>query len=122
LQSHVDNECLARFKVTSSAESPPCLIKLVDVSDESNFVTAFVNPGETVSILVPLGSYEMSCAAGIIWYGVEYLFGPRTLYTKADKIYDFKEGPSGRIDGWSIDMTPRTEGNLQMDDIGKGQW
>lgn len=122
LQSHVENECVANFKVTSDDESEPCVIKLVDISNESNVVTLFVNPGETASIKVPLGSYELLCAAGSKWYGPRYLFGPYTQYTKADEDYIFKEGPSGRIDGWSVDMTPKADGNMQMDEVSKGQW
>ena len=121
-ESHVDKESVAIFKVTSFAEAEPGFIKLVDVSDESNVVTLFVNPGETASIKVPLGSYEMLCAAGRIWYGPKYLFGPDTRYTKVDMVYDFKEDPSGRIDGWSVDMTPYSDGNLHVNEISKGQW
>jgi len=121
-EAEVEDDCVAQFNVTSYDESAPCFIKLIDVSDENNVVTLFVNPGETARIMVPLGSYKMMCASGEIWYGPRYLFGPDTTYTKADKIYEFKKDVSGRVDGWSIDMTPQEEGNLYMDEVSKGQW
>ena len=121
-EADVEDDCIAQFNVTSYDESAPCFIELIDISNEDNVVTLFVNPGETARIMVPLGSYKMICASGEIWYGPRYLFGPDTTYTKASKIYEFEKEASGKIEGWSIDMTPQEEGNLHMDEVSKGQW
>lgn len=121
-QSHVNKECVANFTITSDANSSLYFIKLVDVSDVSNVVTLFVNPGDTAGVKVPLGSYEMLCATGNQWYGTRYLFGPDTSYSTAADYFVFEKDSSGAINSWSVDMTPQESGNLHMNDVSKGKW
>ncbi len=66
------------------------LIKLVYARTKSAAMTIFVRSGTTVTVDVPLNSYEIRYASGKNWYGYKYLFGPDTLYFKAKKTLQFK--------------------------------
>jgi len=61
-------------------------------------------------------------ATGDTWYGDEYLFGPGTQYTKADCEYPFEMDASGDISGWTVDMTPQVNGNMNMKNISESEW
>lgn len=68
--------------------------------------------GETVTVQVPLGQYEMIFASGSSWYGPEKLFGFSGKKKKAVKTFNFYR--SGNvINGNSVNLTDRINGNLQ---------
>jgi len=56
------------------------LIKLVRVDDKKAFILIFVKGGEEYSTKIPLGTYNIREAAGLIWYGLKDLFGPSTHF------------------------------------------
>jgi molybdopterin biosynthesis enzyme MoaB len=43
-------------------------------------------------LAVPPGDYTIEYAAGTYWYDTYELFGPDTVYYRADGIYSFYEG------------------------------
>ena len=55
-------------------------IKLVPVGSEKETALIFVNGGDEYSGTVPLGTYRIRLAAGLIWFGRKDLFGPRTRF------------------------------------------
>ncbi len=92
------------------------LVKLVDVLKGKPALTVFVRDGQTVTIHVPLGSYEMRYALGSIWYGSEYLFGPDSAYYRADKRFDFVlDGDQAK--GYTITLYKVQNGNLKTSPI-----
>ncbi len=67
--------------------------------------------GETITVQVPLGQYEMTFASGSRWYGPEKLFGFLGEKKKAVKTFDFYRSGSVTT-GNTIDLTNRIDGNL----------
>ena len=63
-----------------------------------------------------LGTYEVRYPSGDKWYGYEYLFGPETSYSKADKTFTFRvEG--NQVSGFTITLYKATDGNLHTSPI-----
>ena len=71
----------------------------------------FINRGSTFSIELPLGSYKLKFASGEKWYGMQFLFGPRTSYSYIpDKMTFYLSGDYAR--GQRIELIPQVGGNL----------
>lgn len=105
------DERIAPFEI-KAAEGSHYLLKLVNISDNTPVLTVFVQSGSTVNIDVPLGAYELRYASGETWYGYEYLFGPGTSYSKADKTFNF-EIVGNKVNGFTITLYQVANGNLQ---------
>lgn len=102
---------LAPLKVVTAAGSPNYYVKIVDWKTHVARLVFFVRSGETTTVRLPLGVYELRYAAGEEWYGEEYLFGPKTAYAKADESFVFRaEGE--KISGFSVELIKRINGNL----------
>lgn len=112
---HTKKGCIAPFEIKSSSDSH-YLLKLVDVFSGSTALTVFVQSGSNVNIEVPLGTYEVRYAAGGTWYGYEKLFGPETLYSKADETFTF-ERDGNEIRGFTITLYKVANGNLSTSPI-----
>jgi hypothetical protein len=84
---------------------------LLKTSSGSKVMSVFIYPGRTVDIDVPLGDYYLYYAAGETWYGTTYLFGPNTIYSQADEVFDFHETSQG-INGYSVELILQAGGNL----------
>ena len=69
-----------------------------------------------MKVKVPFGTYEVRYASGDTWYGYEYLFGPETSYSKADKAFTF-EFDGNQISGYTITLYKVTNGNLSTKKI-----
>jgi hypothetical protein len=95
---------------TSSADNYYYYVLLKDGSG-SKVLSVFIYPGRTVEIDVPLGDYYLYYAAGEKWYGTSYLFGPDTIYSKADEVFDFYETSEG-VNGYSVELILQVGGNL----------
>ena len=72
----------------------------------------FVPSGETASVRVPIGVYELRYAAGETWYGEEYLFGPETVYMRAEERFEFRIDDK-RVSGFTVELIKQTNGNLK---------
>lgn len=105
----------APFEI-KAAQGSHYLLKLVDAFTRSPVLTVFVHSGTTVSIDVPLGTFEVRYASGESWYGDEYLFGPGTAYSKADKTFTF-EVVGNQISGFTITLYKVPYGNLHTSAI-----
>lgn len=95
-------------------------IKLESLAGEDVFAF-FVQPGQTVDTMAPLGSYVMKYASGVSWYGADDLFGADTAYTRADGIFDFTYS-DGSYNGWTITLYTVADGNLTTDSISAGDF
>jgi hypothetical protein len=102
---------LASLKVVTATGSPNYYVKVVDWETHAASLIFFVRSGETTTVRLPLGVYELRYAAGEKWYGEEYLFGPNTAYAKADESFNFRaEGE--KISGFTVELIKQINGNL----------
>ncbi|HEX2967429.1 MAG TPA: J domain-containing protein [Syntrophorhabdaceae bacterium] len=101
----------APFRIIAN-EGNHHLLKLIDSYSGEEVISLFVRSGSTAEVQVPFGVYEVRYASGKKWYGYRYLFGPDTVYSKADKILRF-ETTGNRIEGYTMTLHQVTEGNLQ---------
>jgi hypothetical protein len=102
---------LAPLRVVTATGSPNYYVKVVDWETHAARLVFFVRSGQTLSVRVPLGVYELRYAAGEKWYGEEYLFGPETAYRRADEQFDFRaEGE--KISGFTVELIKQINGNL----------
>jgi hypothetical protein len=108
-------ERIAPFEI-KAAQGSHYLLKLVDAYTYSPVMTVFVRSGTTVEVEVPLGTYEVRYASGETWYGYEYLFGPETSYSKADKTFTF-EVVGNQVSGFTITLYKVPHGNLHTSAI-----
>lgn len=94
---------------TASSGSSHYYIKLANwYSKRSVVLCVFVRAGQSASVSVPRGVYEIRYAAGGKWYGTEHLFGPNTAYAKADESFEFKDNTH-----WTIELYLQPGGNLE---------
>lgn len=110
VRTWASSERVAPFEI-KAAQGNHHLLKLVNAYNHAPVMTIFVRSGTTVEVEVPLGTYEVRYASGEIWYGYEYLFGPETSYSKADKTFTF-EVVNNQIRGFTITLYKVTHGNL----------
>ncbi len=107
---------IAPLKITTKQLDNHHYIKLINTSDQSETLTAFIRSGTSISLGVPLGEYEIKSAAGKTWYGDIFYFGPRSVFTKLDKTFIFKVDGQ-KVSGYTIELFLQPYGNLSMDDI-----
>jgi hypothetical protein len=89
-------------------------VKLVEKHSGTTRMTIFIRSGETTSMAVPSGTYEMRYATGQTWYGEETLFGDSTSYNKADSDFTFSSGL-----GYTVELYLQQFGNLETESINK---
>ena len=103
-------------RVVTAAGSPSYYVKLVDWEMHAARLVFFVRSGQTVAVRVPIGVYELRYAAGEKWYGEEYLFGPDTVYRRADEQFDFR-AEGDKISGFTVELIKQVNGNLRETSI-----
>lgn len=104
-----------------SAPGSYYLVKLSDSRSGRDVLSVFVHGGQTASVDVPLGSYNIKYASGDRWYGTTHLFGPDTAYSKADKAFDFRiEG--NQVAGYTLTLYRVRHGNLSTSRISADQF
>lgn len=84
-------------------------------------MTFFIRGGETASLNVPLGKYEIYYAHGDTWVGAKYLFGDDTEYYKADDVFNFYQD-DGCVYGWDIELYRQSGGNLSTEEISASEF
>lgn len=67
-------------------------LKLVNTTTDEIVQSVFIHPGNTQTITVPCGTYELRYACGSKWYGYEQLFGKYGSYSKGDNPVTFEQG------------------------------
>ena len=103
---------IAPLKIITSEGSPNYYVKVVSTQYWNEVLNVFIRSGQSVEVEVPLGSYEIRYAAGEKWYGQHHLFGPKTQYGKADRIFEFKE-VGGYVHGYTVELIWQSDGNLR---------
>lgn len=107
---------VAPLQVTTKNYNHHHYLKLVNISTDKEICTAFLHGGATVKFVVPLGLCELRYAVGRDWYGEKYLFGPKTIFKKADKVLSL-ERHGYQISGYTIELYLRPHGNLESKKI-----
>ncbi len=117
IAKNISSENVAPLEIIiPKEETKSYYIKLINIKTDNTAMTMFIRKGESLDILVPLGSYELRYACGENWYGEEYLFGKNTEYYKTDDTFDFTEDKEG-YNGWTVDLTGQIDGNLETPEI-----
>ncbi len=88
------------------------LVKLVDAFTKAPVLTVFVRGGQTATVDVPLGNYEVRYTCGNSWYGYKYLFGDSGSYSKTNETFRFSQ-TGNQVSGYTITLYPVEHGNLQ---------
>ena len=113
MTSNIRNGGAGHLKVSVPSSAETYYVKLKEVSPGSGEVLgAFVGPGRTLTIDVPLNgnhttTYALNYAAGTSWYGPEKAFGPSGMYARADETFAFDAGS-----GWEVELILQPGGNL----------
>lgn len=115
-ENYSRRECLAPLRIEASYGESNYFVKLVDKRSNESVFSVFVHGGRTVEVDVPLGTYEMRYAAGEKWYGMTYLFGPATGYSKADAVFTFSQNSEG-YSGYTVQLKRVPHGNLRTSQI-----
>jgi hypothetical protein len=106
---------------TSSTGGYHYFVKIVNLLNNQPIGAYFIRSGGTIDIKIPLGTYEIRYASGAKWYGLDYLFGPDTTYSKADSTFDFSFD-GYQYSGYTIELIMQQNGNLRTSGIKPSQW
>jgi hypothetical protein len=104
-------ECIAPFKI-EAGQGNHYLLKLVNADTKASIMTIFIQSGSTIETKVPVGTYEVRYVSGDTWYGYKHLFGPRSFYSKADRLFEF-EREGDQVRGYTITLYRVVDGNLR---------
>lgn len=91
-------------------------VKLKDAYSHRDVCSFFIYGGRNAYIDVDYGCYDLYYAYGDTWYGEELLFGPDTVYYKADEPLIFEEY-GGYSYGWTVELYLQDGGNLGISTI-----
>lgn len=106
----VSAERVAPFEIRTD-RGANYLVKLVSVYNKTPVMAIFIRAGNTVTVDVPLGTYELRYATGETWYGYDHLFGPDTVCSKADEQLEFKQ-IGYQVSGYTVTLYEVPHGNL----------
>ena len=113
------NPSRAELTVRTRARSN-YFVKLVNPTTGNEIMSFYLQGGSPLTVNVPAGRYELRYAAGQVWYGPKYLFGPDTAYAKADELFPFSvtRTPDGwSYSTWTVELILQTGGNLKTTPI-----
>lgn len=112
---------IAPLRIVTSGEKVHYFVKLTDWNTDKLVQTIFVRAGHTAETTVPLGSCRLKYAAGETWLGKDKLFGEKTIFSKAEKRFDFiRKG--NKVSGYSVELILQTGGNLSTVRIPRSEW
>ncbi|SEO18138.1 hypothetical protein SAMN05216404_11325 [Nitrosospira multiformis] len=114
-------ESIAPFQIITPPGKEHYYVKLVNASTGANVISFFVNGGQTFDTKVPLGTYRVRYATGMVWYGEKHLFGPDTNYSEAEKTFQFTM-LGNQINGYTLQLIRQQGGNLFTKSISANQF
>lgn len=118
---YTNREAVAPFRIVTSPGNESYFVKLVEAGSGSQVMAMFIRGGQTFETQVPLGTFRVKYATGATWYGEQYLFGPTTHYSEADKTFEFARS-GNQISGYTVELIKQRSGNLHTKSIGAGQF
>lgn len=116
LNGHVfvtsEGDYIAPLEVVTPPGSYHFYVKVQNVRTGGVAKTFFVRAGSSVTTEVPPGQYQIKYASGQRWFGPPCLFGRNTIYSQADKLFDFYR-TGYQVTGYSIELILQVGGNLR---------
>ena len=112
---------IAPLEIVTTSNGHDFLVKLVDSRTKETIKTFYVRGGDRVKTRVPLGSLLLRYAAGEQWFGKNCLFGRKTVYSKADKIFEFSQS-GNQVSGYTVELILQVGGNLPTSKISPDEW
>lgn len=106
---------------TSAGGGYHYFVKIVNIATNQELGSYFIRSGGVLDINVPVGTYEIRYATGKQWYGTSYLFGPETIYSKADSTFNFSFD-GYQYSGYTVELIMQQNGNLRTSGIQPNQW
>jgi len=97
------NKGLAPLTIQTRDDGRHYYLKLLNTSNGSETLSAFIRGGSIVVEHVPVGTYELKYAVGESWYGTRWFFGPKTVFRKMDQVFEFKL-QNNEIAGYKLDL------------------
>ena len=94
---------LAPFTIQTRNDGKHYFLKMLNTSNGSETLSAFIRSGSTFIEHVPLGKYELKYAVGNTWYGTRWLFGPETVFRKLDQVFEFNI-QNNEIAGYRLEL------------------
>lgn len=120
-----DTEGLAPLTIeTSGSENYYVHLKPLSYShlkSTASELSFYVSGGSSTEILVPLGNYEIYYATGEIWYGLDHLFGSKTVRFKCDDTFNFYEN-GDYYQGWTVTLYKVSNGNMTTQEISEDEF
>lgn len=107
---------LGPMRFDTQMGGPNYYVKIVDWNTSSVVLTGFIRSGQSLSVHIPVGTYRLKFAAGDIWYGSKYRFGPSTAYSVAADSFDI-EIEGNQVAGYTVTLYKQLNGNLHVNDI-----
>ena len=121
IHTYSNKERIAPLSIKTGGDKVDYFVKLTDWNTDTVVQTIFIRAGHTAETTVPLGSYRLKYAAGENWQGKDELFGDKTIYSKAEKRFDFTQ-KGNNVSGYSVELILQTGGNLSTVHIPKSEW
>ncbi|MDX2445637.1 MAG: DnaJ domain-containing protein [Desulfobacterales bacterium] len=94
---------LAPLTIQTRNDGRHYYLKLLNTLNGSETLSAFIRAGSVFVEHVPVGKYELKYAVGESWYGIRWLFGPKTVFRKMDQVFEFKI-QSNEVSGYKLDL------------------
>ena len=114
-------EEVAPLEIKTPDKGYDFFVKLSDTSGGLPVKAFYIRGGSTYRTDVPLGSYDLKYVTGQRWHGTNCLFGIATLYSKADKTFNFVR-KGRKVSGFSVELILQIDGNLSTSNIQPEDW
>ncbi len=121
IHTYSNKERVAPLSIKTGGDKVHYFVKLTDWNTGTLVQTIFIRAGHTAETTVPLGSYRLKYAAGETWQGEDELFGDDTIFSKAEKRFDFTQ-EGNKVSGYTVELILQTGGNLSTVRIPKSEW
>ena len=121
INTYSNKERIAPLNIKTGGDKVHYFVKLTDWNTDTLIQTIFIRAGHTAETTVPLGSYRLKYAAGENWQGEDELFGDETIFSKAEKRFDFAQ-EGNNVSGYTVELILQTGGNLSTVRIPKSEW
>ena len=114
-------EEVAPLEIITPSKGYDFYVKVSNVNGVNTSKTFYVRGGSRVETKVPLGSFNIKYATGKEWKSENCLFGMNTLYSKAEKVFEFKKIGT-QLSGYSVELILQIDGNLSTSRISPEDW
>lgn len=112
---------IAPLQIVSPPQSGDYLIKLQAPKRKTPELMFYVRGGQTVTVDVPLGTFELRYANGSQWQSQNCLFGMQTALSKARETFRFA-AVGNQVSGYTVELIRQINGNLHTQKIDASEW